>query len=404
MSANYLKLLSAMDKLPVHTDLDTLDIYCEYLLNDTSKYINYANLTNLQDYIGRMDPKLFMTNDAKMARYEFIRLYLEARISRGVVSRKMCLRYVSETVDHKYWKIIQREILNSIDPDTLKKKDIEFINDLIFAQLNTLFLHAYKAPIVRLVEDLDTNEFGKTIDDCTNAIQLFQSLLNELMKAQRRSKQDNRFNLTDANHFKAIMSEAWDRLLSESQYWRTGMQGMNNMLGGGFENGRVYNFIGATGGFKSGLLLNLMKMIKLHNKGHEHKDPNKRPTILFLSQENNIWETILRIFGIFGTTKNIKNFKPDEIMKILLVVRLSVFCRITSSVCVRPSCLPIAVLSSTIVPTSCMIWQSSWISRSSPVLSSTVTVLPQSRICVRQISMISVKRLAVRTCLSRSVC
>lgn len=317
MSANYLKLLSAMDKLPVHTDLDTLDIYCEYLLNDTSKYINYANLTNLQDYIGRMDPKLFMTNDAKMARYEFIRLYLEARISRGVVSRKMCLRYVSETVDHKYWKIIQREILNSIDPDTLKKKDIEFINDLIFAQLNTLFLHAYKAPIVRLVEDLDTNEFGKTIDDCTNAIQLFQSLLNELMKAQRRSKQDNRFNLTDANHFKAIMSEAWDRLLSESQYWRTGMQGMNNMLGGGFENGRVYNFIGATGGFKSGLLLNLMKMIKLHNKGHEHKDPNKRPTILFLSQENNIWETILRIFGIFGTTKNIKNFKPDEIMKIL---------------------------------------------------------------------------------------
>ena len=227
MSANYLKLLSAMDKLPVHTDLDTLDIYCEYLLNDTSKYINYANLTNLQDYIGRMDPKLFMTNDAKMARYEFIRLYLEARISRGVVSRKMCLRYVSETVDHKYWKIIQREILNSIDPDTLKKKDIEFINDLIFAQLNTLFLHAYKAPIVRLVEDLDTNEFGKTIDDCTNAIQLFQSLLNELMKAQRRSKQDNRFNLTDANHFKAIMSEAWDRLLSESQYWRTGMQGID---------------------------------------------------------------------------------------------------------------------------------------------------------------------------------
>jgi len=317
MSANYLKLLSATDKLPVHTDLDTLDIYCEYLLNDSSKYINYANLTNLQDYISRMDPKIFMTNDAKMARYEFIKCYLEARISRGVVSRKMCLRYVSETVDHKYWKIIQREILNSIEPDTLKKKDIEFINDMIFAQLNVMFLHAYKAPIVRLMEELETNEFGKTPESCTNAIQLFQSMLNELMKAQRRSKQDNRFNLTDVNHFNAIMTEAWDRLLSESQFWQTGMQGMNNMLGGGFENGRVYNFIGATGGFKSGLLLNLMKMIKLHNKGHEHKDPNKRPTILFLSQENNIWETILRIFGIFGTTKNIRNFTPDEIMEIL---------------------------------------------------------------------------------------
>lgn len=317
MSANYLKLLTATDKLPVHTDMETLDIYCEYLLNDSSKYINYANLTNLQDYISKMDPKVFMTNDAKMARFEFVKYYLEARISRGVVSRKMCLRYVSENVDHKYWKIIQREVLNSIEPDTLKKKDIEFINDMIFAQLNVLFLHKFKAPIVRLIEELDTNEFGKVPEDCTNAIQLFQTLLNELTKAQRRSKQDNRFNLTDANHFKAIMAEAWDRLLSESQYWQTGMQGLNNMLGGGFENGRVYNFIGATGGFKSGLLLNLMKMVKLHNKGHEHKDPNKRPTVLFLSQENNIWETILRIFGIFGTTRNIKNFTVEEIMEIL---------------------------------------------------------------------------------------
>lgn len=317
MSVNYLKLLTAMDKLPVHTDIETLDIYCEYLLNDLSKYINYANLTNLQDLISRMDPKVFMTNDAKMARYEFIRYYLEARIERGVVSRKMCLRYVNENADHKYWKIIQREILNSIDQDTLKKKDIEFINDMIFAQLNTLFLHAYRAPMVRLIEDLDSNEFGKTADDCANAIQLFQSLLNELMKAQRRSKQDNRFNLTDAKHFKAIMAEAWDRLLSESQYWQTGWQGLNNMLGGGFENGRVYNFIGATGGFKSGLLLNIMKSVKLHNRGHAHKDPNKRPTVLFLSQENNIWETILRIFGIFGTTQNIRNFTPDQIMEIL---------------------------------------------------------------------------------------
>lgn len=317
MSMNYMKLLSASDKLPIHTDLETLDIYVEYLLNDSSKYINYANLTNLNDYISRMDTKLFYSNDAKMARYEFIRCYLEARINRGIVSRKMCLRYVSENVDHKYHKIIQREILNSIPQDTLKKKDIEFINDMIFTQLNIVFLHQYRAPIVRIMEELESNEFGKSPEDCGNAIQLFQSLITELTKAQRRSKQDNRFNLTDANHFNAIMAEAWNRILSESQYWQTGMQGLNDMLGGGFENSRVYNFIGATGGFKSGLLLNLMKMIKLHNKGRKHKDPNKRPTILFLSQENNIWETILRIFGIFGTTKSIKNFTPTEIMELL---------------------------------------------------------------------------------------
>ena len=88
------------------------------------------------------------------------------------------------------------------------------------------------------------------------------------------------------------------------------------MLNGGFEDARLYNFIGATGGFKSGLLLNLMKQIKLYNKGRAHKDPTKRPTILFLSQENNIWETFLRIYGIFGGT-DIKSHTVKEILNIL---------------------------------------------------------------------------------------
>lgn len=317
MSANYLKMLSKMDKLPIHTDISTLDIYCEYLLNDKSKAVNFANLTNLQDYITRMDPKLMMTNDGLMARYEFIRTYLEARIDRGITNRKMCLQYVEDNVDNKYMTIIKRKVLPSIVPDSLSTKDLEFVNDLVFAQLNLMFLNAYKAPIQRLFDDLDNGEFGRSTEDCIDGIQLFQSVLSELTKAQRRSKQDNRFNLTDEKHFKAVMSEAWGRILSESQYWQTGMQGLNNMLGGGLENARTYNFIGATGGFKSGLMLNLWKQVKLWNRGHEHKDKSKRPTVLFISQENNIWETIQRVFGIFGTTENIKNFTPEQIMKIL---------------------------------------------------------------------------------------
>lgn len=317
MGTNYLSLLRKNERLPIFTDMDTLDTYCEYLLNDENKTINYANLTNLKDYIDSMDPKVLMSSEAKLARYEFIKYYLEARLEEGITSRKLCLKYVDEMADKRYQNIIHREIINSIEPGTLKKKDIEFINDMIFTQLNMIFLHRYKIPIKRMLEDLETENFGKSAKDCGVAIELFQSLLSELTKAQRRSKQDNRLNLTDAAHFKATMTEAITRLLSDTQFLQTGWQGLNKMLNGGFENARIYNFIGATGGFKSGLLLNIMKSIKLYNKGREHKDPNKRPTILFISQENNVWETILRIFGIFGTTENIKNFTMESIIKIL---------------------------------------------------------------------------------------
>lgn len=314
---DYIKMLKRTDKLQIHTDLDTMDLYCEYLLNYNNKTINYSNLANLKEYFSRMSEDTFKQNESKMARYFFVKFYLEARLDQGVSNHKICIQYVMDHVSKRYATIIKREILDSIDHNEMSKEDVEFMNSLVFSQLNTIFMHDYKGAIMKMMEDLNNNEFGKESEDVNNAIQLFQNLLNDLTRAQRRSKQENRFNLSDEEHFNAMMQEAIGRALSDTHYLITGWQGLNKMLGGGFEDARLYNFIGATGGFKSGLLLNLMKQIKVYNKGRAHKDPTRRPTILFLSQENNIWETFLRIFGIFGTTESIRNFDPKQIMNIL---------------------------------------------------------------------------------------
>ena len=316
MSVDYVKMLKRKDKLIIHADLDTLDLYCEYLLNYENRTINYSNLSNVKDYFARVSYDRFKQNEAKMARYLFITYFLEARLDKGVVSPKLCIQYVYDHASKKYAAIIKRDIIEGIEHNHMGKKDIEFMNSMVYSQLNMIFMHEYNDAMMKLLGDLKNNEFGREAEDCDNAIRLFQGLLNELTKAQRKSKQENRFNLTDEDHFNAIMLEGAERALSTSHYLQTGWQGMNKMLNGGFEDARLYNFIGATGGFKSGLLLNLMKQIKLYNKGRSHKDPTKRPTILFLSQENNIWETFLRIYGIFGGT-DIKSHKPKEIIQIM---------------------------------------------------------------------------------------
>lgn len=316
MSVDYVKMLKRKDKLIIHADLDTLDLYCEYLLNYENRTINYSNLSNVKDYFARVSEDSFKQNEAKMARYLFITYFLEARLDKGVVSPKLCIQYVYDHASKKYAAIIKRDIIEGIEHNHMGKKDIEFMNSMVYSQLNMIFMHEYNDAMMKLLGDLKNNEFGREAEDCDNAIRLFQGLLNELTKAQRKSKQENRFNLTDKDHFNAIMLEGAERALSTSHYLQTGWQGMNKMLNGGLEDARLYNFIGATGGFKSGLLLNLMKQIKLYNKGRSHKDPTKRPTILFLSQENNIWETFLRIYGIFGGT-DIKSHKPKEIIQIM---------------------------------------------------------------------------------------
>ena len=316
MSVDYVKMLKRKDKLIIHADLDTLDLYCEYLLNYENRTINYSNLSNVKDYFARVSEDSFKQNEAKMARYLFITYFLEARLDKGVVSPKLCIQYVYDHASKKYAAIIKRDIIEGIEHNHMGKKDIEFMNSMVYSQLNMIFMHEYNDAMMKLLSDLKNNEFGREAEDCDNAIRLFQGLLNELTKAQRKSKQENRFNLTDEDHFNAIMLEGAERALSTSHYLQTGWQGMNKMLNGGFEDARLYNFIGATGGFKSGLLLNLMKQIKLYNKGRSHKDPTKRPTILFLSQENNIWETFLRIYGIFCCT-DIKYHKSKEIIQFI---------------------------------------------------------------------------------------
>lgn len=317
MTKNYLKMLSKINKVQIYLDLDTLDMYVNYLRNEDTHRITFSNLANLKEYVDMMDPKVFQSNDALMVRYEFIRLYLEARLESGITKSHLCMRYVIENIDHRYKKELYRAVINN-EPDEMSSTDIEFINDLIFAQLNTQFMHRYKVGMTQIIEDLNDNEFSRNTEDCANAIEFFQTMLTDLQKAQRRSKQDNRFSLSDTTHYQAIMTEAISRLLSGDSFWRTGWVGMNRMLEGGFENGRVYNFIGATGGFKSGLLLNIMKSVKKNNVGHAHRDMSKRPTILVVSQENNIWETISRIFGIYGTGAKIKGYSAKDAMNVLM--------------------------------------------------------------------------------------
>ena len=133
MSANYLNMLKRIDKMPIYTDVETLDSYCEYLLNDRNKNITYSNLSNLNDFISMMDPKIMMTSDAKMARYQFLSYYLEARLKKGIVKQT---RLAAEYAYRQLVNTINATIL--IDPLTDYSNFINYVNALINDQKSIL--------------------------------------------------------------------------------------------------------------------------------------------------------------------------------------------------------------------------------------------------------------------------
>ena len=87
-TAPYLKMLKKSDKLPIFTDVDTLDTYCEYLLNYDNKTITFANLSNMYDYIQKFEEDKLKQTEAKWIRYLFIREYLAAKLEKRITSTK----------------------------------------------------------------------------------------------------------------------------------------------------------------------------------------------------------------------------------------------------------------------------------------------------------------------------
>ncbi len=105
-------------------------------------------------------------------------------------------------------------------------------------------------------------------------------------------------------------------LKQPSNYLQTGIQCLNTQLGGGYEAGRTYIYLGISGGFKSGLLLHIALWIKKYNEHLKPKDPTKRLCVLYITQENSRKETLARMFSIL-TNNDIKNYTPQEAISIL---------------------------------------------------------------------------------------
>ena len=136
----------------------------------------------------------------------------------------------------------------------------------------------------------------------------------QFRKARVESSTDRTFNLTPETMI-SMITDAYQEVTSKYRKLVTGMQGFNQLIGGGFENTRVYLLLGITGVGKSMTLVNIAYQLKKYNKGYKPKDPTKRPCIVYLTQENTVTETIQRLFQICTGEEFSKQSSPEEALQ-----------------------------------------------------------------------------------------
>ena len=294
--------------LDLNLDVRTLDIMCKCLVTN-NQAIRRGQLINLRNLIYMLNPEHFVNDYEKTKRIRFIKRAIDARLNENLSDPYMILSYV-------YGGILDDGVVNLDEFKGLTGAEINWVNNMVSEALK--FSHVY----VNVDTLLDICTRIKTLDYDSKAevVAEFETIINNIQNDFRRSRNEDQteqmFTLRDGD-FEDVMYDTHNALSSPRRKLVTGMQGMNEVLGGGFENGRCYVYFGLPGEGKSSVLLNIIYQIKKYNRDYRTKDPTKRPCVVLLTMENTVTESVERLFGMATGRANMADFTVENAIKML---------------------------------------------------------------------------------------
>lgn len=305
-----LSYVNGETKVKIKVDLMTLNLFIS-LIFTKSKAITKKNLMALRKLIDCFDKTLYLTNAPIMSRLEFIENALECILVKGSERRDVIIEHCRVENDPENAQII--EYVKTLQPLTLN--EIHMVNKSIADRLAFTFILFYKEKINEVFMRIDQNKFTKLKEPVMLLKDLFSGAMNEIRKVEDTSA-STVFSLRSEifdNYIKQLVLKANDKDL----IFKTGIQALNKMLSPGFAPGRLYLFLGLTGGFKSSMLLHCARWIKQFNDVQpRRKEPTVQPTVLIITTENSVEEEVTRLVNMTLGNTPVGDYDPDELIKL----------------------------------------------------------------------------------------
>lgn len=291
----------------INIDLPTLNILCRYILQDP-RLLRMEHLVNVRRLLYILDKSLYENDPEKMTRINFIYKALEARLDNNLTDMELILNYINGGIEFKVDFIDYNNL-------TMDKNNIQYCHKIVEELLKYSFFYNEANNIQEVLTEFKSADISKKSKYILQIETLMQRLNNEFRKAHIEDNlNDVTFSLEDGT-FETAVTDTYNMVTNPSRRLFTGMQGLNEMIGGGFESGRVYMFLGVAGVGKSLTLLNLINQIKRYNVNIRPKDPTKTPCIVLLTMENTVVETITRMFDmVVDDSHGMGNYELNEVI------------------------------------------------------------------------------------------
>ena len=271
-----------------------LVIYVRYVFQTLYRQDNREILATLLKLMNKMDPEKvydIKTQEKHINVFKFLKALLERRLN-GNKDKDLLIEVCTDGLIKKHLP------LNQID-NPLNSSDFAVIEQRIYSDYENYSVITYMAQAHDKFIELTTAGSQLEREAVLKDMRLrLRDIGTTLRQTANTATGSETFSLTDSDVFIRTMGNVYDRLHNPSTKLKTGMQAFNNIISGGFENGRIYLLFGLPGEGKSMTMLNLALQLKKFNKEYQPKDPTKRPCVVYLTMENSLEETIERAHGI----------------------------------------------------------------------------------------------------------
>lgn len=295
-------------KLAIGFDLVALDLMCSYIVTE-NRNVRRSHLINMRNLIDILDLALYENDIEKMKRINFIKRGLDARLIEG-------LKQISMIMKHINGGIMDNSIINADTFKPMNNEELEWIGKTVSETLKYSYIYNDVDALMDLCSRFKAQDYALR----GQIVQEFEVLISQMQAKFRRSRMESSSEMMFSLRggvFEEVVTDFHEQLMNPANKLLCGMQGLNEMTGGGFESGRTYMIFGLSGEGKSTTLLNLAYQIKKCNKFFTPKDITKIPCVVLLTMENTVRESVERLFNISSTPESIINFSADQVIDIL---------------------------------------------------------------------------------------
>lgn len=291
-------------------DISMLNKLIGYIFK-RSKNITNLHLRNVQKLLLNCDYSSYSNRPVIMERVHFILQALDARLEQKYEDEGIILEYCTPDSQNP----VVEEIIKNLDRyKSLNYREIEFIGKFVEDRLiNGIFLNKIMS-MKDIIEKVEDGEF-RTYAEANAHV---QNWINEYQLAKRTVSSSWNNDMLDFNdpNIEEKVKDITDRLGDTSSIIITGIQMLNEMLSPGFRPGKLYIFLGLTGGFKSAMLLKIiLDCAKYNAKSYKPKKEGAKPYVLYLTMENTIDESFARVWNMAIENTDVEKHKVSDIVK-----------------------------------------------------------------------------------------